>query len=148
MLFDEPAAGQVERLFRDGLDVRVSAVSLGEVVDVLARRGINDEGIEYRLDLFDSAGLTIILADAAEARFAGKTRAHYWDRDFCAVSLADCFVIAAAKMLGARVATSDRSLIAIAAGETVQAIALPDSKGHRPDVTRLSGAASPEESDL
>jgi predicted nucleic acid-binding protein len=62
---------------------------------------------------------------------ASLRRRHY-DRATRELSLADCFLLAAASRLDASIATSDPGVASAAREESLELIALPDSTGRRP----------------
>lgn len=125
----EPAAPLVEReLRRADADVCISTVNYAEVLDQLIRVArLPATDVDAALQLLVAGGMRIIAVDEASGRLAGMLRARHYRRGAAAVSLADCFAIAVAASLGARLATADPALVAVAASEGVDVLRLPGS---------------------
>ncbi len=134
VLIGEPAAAEVEALLRDRDDPpRVSAVNLGEVLDVLARhRGLGVEAISEKLNWLVVGGLEVVAVDGRTGLLAGELHARHYDRAKRAVSMADCVALATASLLRERLATSDPALADVARREGCEVIALADARGQRP----------------
>jgi uncharacterized protein with PIN domain len=127
----EPAADEVETILRDG-DAAMSAVNLGEALDVLERRlGVPNRELRSALGLAIAGGLEVLAVSEAQAWRAAELRARWYAPRQSELSLADCFALAA---VGAddRLATSDRPLADAARGEGLTVLPLPDSQGRRP----------------
>jgi PIN domain nuclease of toxin-antitoxin system len=133
-LIGEPAAREVEALLRDSADApRVSATNLAEILDVLIRhQGWPADDVEEKLGWLMVGGLDVVVLDERIALSAGRIHARHYHRTRRPLSLADCAALATALALGQRLATSDPALIAAAADEGCEAIALLDSRGRRP----------------
>jgi len=133
-LTGEPAAAEVESLLRDRDDPpRISAVNLGEVLDVLVRhKGFSVEEVTEKLAWLAVGGLEVVAVDEPIGLLAGELHARHHDRATRAVSLADCLALATALALGQRLATSDPPLLEMARGEGCEVVALPDARGRRP----------------
>ncbi len=130
---DEAAAAEVEELLRTE-SCRVVAINLAEAVDVCIRRhGLAvDEVRDVVRPLFLAGNVELAVSGEAEAWRAADLRARHYDRRACAVSIADCLVLAHAVSTSAAVATSDPAIAAVARAEAVPVVALPDSSGVRP----------------
>ncbi len=72
-----------------------------------------------------AAGLRVLAGDRALAEQAADLRVAHYDRQGSAVSLADCFAIAAARREGASLVSSDADQlrVAVRVGVTVNPIA-------------------------
>jgi len=62
---------------------------------------------------------------------AGLLRSRHYHRTRCAVSLADCVVVATALAHSASAATSDPHLLDVCHAEGVPVVVLPDTAGQR-----------------
>ncbi len=135
LLRGEPAAPDVAALLRDPSDrVSISAANIAEVIDVLVRlMGRNLEEVVERLDWLGAGGLTVVAVDEGIGRDAGRLHARRYDRKTSPLSLADCLALATARALQTALATSDGPLAAAARHENCDVIALPDSRGRRPE---------------
>ncbi len=130
---DEPARGEVEALLRATAPPAVSAISVAEVIDVLARLDLaSAEEVEERITWLEAGGLRILAVDPAIARLAGRLRALHYHRDRSALSLADCVTVATAVTFGGALATADPALAAVARAEGVELVGLPDTACMRP----------------
>lgn len=128
---DEPAADEVEAIIRAG-DAAISSVNLLEVLDGLLRRyGWSPAETSARVGLLIGERLRVVPADAEIAWRGALLRARYYDRSACALSLADCVLLASARRDDA-VVSSDPALAAVARKEGIDFVALPDSSGRRP----------------
>jgi PIN domain nuclease of toxin-antitoxin system len=128
---EEPAAREVEGVLRRG-DAALVAVNLAEALDVMARihdRPLDELKTSFVPLLEDAA--RVIDADERQAWRAVELRRHYYRRGQSPLSLADCFLLAAA---GARdsIATTDRPLAQAARAEGIKVITLPGPDGRRP----------------
>ena len=133
LIVDEPAAEIVESLLRSG-DAAVSAVNLGEAVDVSCRvHGLDEDAVKTTLEpLIAGRHMSVIGLDDASAFRAAHLRIAHYDRRVCPISIADCFLLAAATGPDDRVATADPSVAAIARAEAISVLPLPDSTGRFP----------------
>ena len=125
---EEGAADEVEVVLRRG-DAAVVAVNLAEAMDVLAR--IHDRSLDELKESFAANVARILDVDERHAWRAVELRRHYYRRGQSALSLGDCFLLAAA---GARdsIATADRAVAQAARAEGIEVIALPGPDGRRP----------------
>jgi predicted nucleic acid-binding protein len=130
----EPAMARVDALIRGGDGIpMISALTVGEIMDVLVRVGsVRVDAWDEALRLLVAGGLVVVPVDEEIGRLAGLLRARHWDRDRRPVSLADCVVLATGMVHREPVATSDAALVAVARAEGHPVIALPDSQGHLP----------------
>ena len=128
----EAAAAEVEALLRRG-DCAVSAVNLAEAIDVSCRvHALELDEVRNVVQTLTLGGqLRVLVTDEGSAWRAAAIRQSYYARKTCELSLADCFLVAAATT-GDEVATSDPPVAATARAERLQVIALPDSAGRRP----------------
>ena len=131
LLLDEPAAEETESLLRSE-DAAVSAVNLAEAVDVV-QRVHGDSPAETRaiLEPITATALRVRAVAEADAWRAAELRSRHYRRRSSELSLADCFLLAAARD-GESIATSDPAVAAAARAEGVDVVALPDSAGRRP----------------
>jgi PIN domain nuclease of toxin-antitoxin system len=134
-LLNEPAKIEVERLLRAQEPVpRLATVNVAEVVDQLVRvRGHTFDDVIERLTWLAVGGLEIVDIGLESGALAGLVRASHYNRRDNDVSMADCFALATALVLEDSIATSDSALATSARAEGVAVVALPDSKGRRPD---------------
>jgi uncharacterized protein with PIN domain len=131
LLTDEPAAGEVEALVRGG-DVAVAAVNLAEALDVAVRRhDASDDDVRSAVEPLLHADIRVVRVEEQHAWRAAELRRRHYDRRSSALSLADCFLLAAAGK-GDRIATSDEPVARAAKAEGIGVAALPDSTGRRP----------------
>lgn len=104
LLDDEPAAGEVEQLIRDGGCV-MSWINVGEVRYAEARRGQADQAdraiamLPAHVDLVDATGPRVMAAARLKSSIA--------------LSYADCFAAATAIEFGVPLATGDAGLLAL-----------------------------------
>lgn len=133
LLVDEPAAAEVDALLR-GSDCAVTAVNLAETLDVGVRvLGRDPEVLSAKLLQLRGSVLGLVEVGEDEAREAARLRwTHDHHRRTAALSLADCLLLAGARLRGAAVATSDPPLAAAARRESLAVVALPGSTGTRP----------------
>lgn len=82
--------------------------------------------------LLASEVLRAVSPTEAEAWQAARIRAEYYDRNECALSLADCFLLAQAVADGDQLATADPPVATVARQLDVDVIGLPDTAGRRP----------------
>ena len=123
LLADEPAAEEVERLLRDE-DARVTVFNLAEAVDVTQRvHGLAADEVRAALEPLLGDVIRVVAQDENAAWRAGEIRMRYYDRRTCPLSLADCFLLAAAAP-DDQVATVDPSLAETARNERIAVIEL------------------------
>jgi uncharacterized protein with PIN domain len=132
LLAEEPAAADTERLLREG-DCGAVVVNLAEAVDVACRvHGLDEEEIRSSLEpLVAASVLAAVEASEAMAWRAAELLARHYARRARPLSLADCFLVAAARD-GDAIATADGPVAHVARAEAIDVIALPDSSGRRP----------------
>ena len=131
LALDEPAAGEVEVILRRG-GSRIVAVNLAEALDQLGRvhghppyrlREVFEPLLAESLDM-------IAITEPLTWRAVELRRLHYRRRT-SELSLADCFVLAAAQPEDA-IVTADRPLARASRAEDMNVIGLPDTRGGRP----------------
>jgi PIN domain nuclease of toxin-antitoxin system len=123
LFLDEPSAGEVERLLRAEA-ARISTVNAAETVDILVRvYGGSPDEVAASLEHLCSTSVEAVPPTLEQAERAGELRARLFERGGRRVSLADCFVLAAAGPAG-RVATGDRLLARLARDEGLEAVLL------------------------
>lgn len=99
-LQDEPAAERIEELFKRNHNLYMSSINLGEVYYILLRKRDRQKAQEDLQSILDS-DIEIIETDwllvkkAAEIKSKGN------------ISYADCFAVAAASQVKARIITGD-----------------------------------------
>ena len=131
LLADEPAAGEVEKLLRERCSV--TTVNLAEALDVLQRGyGVEEDILRTGLDPLLRSRLAVHDSDAEDAWLAGSLRSRYYDRRSCAISVADCLLLAAAQGSSSAVATSDPAVAAVARHEGIGLVPLADRQGVLP----------------
>lgn len=131
-LIDEPAAEEVRALLASG-DALASSVNVAETLDVACRvYGAGEQAMRGAVELLVQSNLLAIGApDLETSERAAELRIAHYARRGRPLSLADCFLLAAAEP-GDRVATADPAVAEVARMEGIAVIALPDSSGHRP----------------
>jgi len=133
LLRGQPAEYEVAELLHHGSCATPSSC-LVEIVDRLIRRwGSSPEQVSEGLGPLIEESLDILRVDSATAWRAGKLRATHYHRKTCALSLADCVLLATAGPED-EIATSDAPLAGIACTLDIGVIALPDSRGRRPRI--------------
>ena len=131
-LGEERAAGEVEELLRRGT-CAISVVNLAEAVDVSVRvHELSLDDVQPVIEmLVRTQHLELVAPSEAVAwRAAALRQAHYRPRA-SEISLADCFLLAAAGP-GDEIATADAPVALVARRENLGVVALPDSRGRRP----------------
>ena len=123
-LIGGPAAPQVRAILRDG-DTAIATANLVEVLDVCERvHGLTiTRTMEILEPLFDGP-LVAISLDFTTARRAAEFHARHYHRSSRPISLADAVLVASAGR-GDTVAMADPDVLAVAAAEGVEALALP-----------------------
>ncbi len=132
LLGDEPAADEVEALLRDRECV-VGVVNLAEAIGVSCRvAGVADTEVRDVLEPMILGGrLAVRTPQSADAWRAAELRCRYYDRKEREISLADCFLLAAATSAD-EIATADPAVAEVARAEGLRILPLPDSRGQRP----------------
>ena len=133
LLLGDAAAPEVAAALT-GRDACISAVTVGEVLDVLVRvhRVPAEDAVETVWRFLDDVAAAVPAA-VEHAERAGRLRARHYHRRDRAVSLADCFVVAVAGEED-EIATSDSAVAHMASVEGRQVLALPTARGRRPRV--------------
>jgi PIN domain nuclease of toxin-antitoxin system len=126
---EEACADEVDDLLRAGASI--TSVNLAEVVDRMARVYVADVGLD--VEALAATRLEVLPLDLALGIRAGDLRGRRYDRRTAAVSLADC--VAAVTAIDRRIplATSDPALASVVRAEGGEVVALPDSRGVRPE---------------
>jgi PIN domain nuclease of toxin-antitoxin system len=128
---DEPAAGEVEELLREG-DCAVTTVNLAELVDQLVRRvGVDADAVNERVEALLDEPIVLRDLDRERAARAGLLRARHYQPKTAEFSLADCISLASLDE-GDRLATAGPPLARVARELGFEVIALADSRGRRP----------------
>ena len=132
LLLDEPSAVEIATAIRDAKSLRISVVNVAEVIDVTRRvHGVSAEDALSAVNRFLDEVARPVVVTREQAERAADIRARYYHRRDRDVSLADCFVIAAAEP-GDTVATADSAVAFVARGEGLDVLALPNARGRRP----------------
>ncbi len=111
----------------------VTAVNFAEARDSLVRSLPEMSDVGAAVDRFVDRGLSILSCDRSLAVRAATLRSEHYRRRGRAVSLADCFAIAAAEDRGVPLVTSDRDQATVARAVGVEVRAIPNSAGLLPD---------------
>jgi PIN domain nuclease of toxin-antitoxin system len=130
-LADEPAREEVE----DVLDEPcvMTTLNLAESLDVLGRvYGIDGGELRQLVGPLVGDAFTVEAPPEPDAWSAARIRSLHYLPTTCELSLADCFLVAAAARLDARVATADPAVAAVARAESLELVPLPDTSGRRP----------------
>ncbi len=119
-----PATPQVRAILREG-NAAVASANLAETLDVSQRlyRLPIARAMEILEPLLEGP-LTVLVLDLEGARRAAAIRANHYHRTSRPLSLADAVLIASAKP-GDRIATADPHVLAVAAEERLEPLALP-----------------------
>jgi PIN domain nuclease of toxin-antitoxin system len=118
LLRAEPGADEVELILRQG-NVSITAVNLAEALDVLVRRdGVPEETVREVLEPLLGTGLDVVAVGERDAWRAASLRSRHYRRREGALSLADCFLLAAGEREEA-IATDDEAVIAVARAEGI-----------------------------
>lgn len=129
----EPGAMEVADLLRSR-ECATPAPCVAEVVDKLVRRhGIAAGDLAERLGPLFEESIVVLAVDSQTAWRAGEIRATHYRRSKCALSLADCVLLAVAGP-NDEIATSDRAVAATAHRLGIGLIPLLNSEGERPSV--------------
>lgn len=127
----EGPADEVEEIVRSR-DCAISTANYFEVADRLQRLSgwSKDETSERFARLFGETVRVLSLDEAIAWRGAGL-RARHYNRKTCALSLADCALLASAGPDDS-IATADPAVAAVARAEGIGLIPLPDSSAQQP----------------
>jgi uncharacterized protein with PIN domain len=132
LLLGEPSAGEIASALGHAESLRISVVNVAEVIDVTRRvHGASAELAAMAVDRFLDEVARPVAATREHAARAADIRVRHYHRRDRDLSLADCFVIAAAEP-GDTVATSDRAVAHVARAEGLDVLALPNARGRRP----------------
>jgi uncharacterized protein with PIN domain len=132
LLLDDPAAGEIASALREAGPLHISVVNVAEALDVIRRvHRVSAEAAVSAVGRFLDEVARSVAATREQAERAADIRARHYHRRDRDVSLADCFVIAAAEP-GDTVATSDRAVAFVARAEGLDVLALPNARGRRP----------------
>lgn len=131
LLAGEPGAKEAARLAPSGA---VTAVNLAEVRDRLVRSTRDAASVVAALERVIGAGLRVLSCDRSLAEAAADLRAAHYERIGSAVSLADCFAIAAALREGAALVSSDADQLRVAAKVGARISPIANSLGTVPRV--------------
>ncbi|MGH2783462.1 MAG: PIN domain-containing protein [Thermoleophilaceae bacterium] len=122
---DEPAAGEVARLLREG-DAAVTSVNYGEALDQLVRgRRIPEPRVLAVFEPLLDGPLSRVDVGFGLVGTAVRLRVAHYHRERCPLSLSDCICLAAAGSSGT-VATANRAMLAVA--ESVGIATIPLSR--------------------
>ncbi len=133
LVVDEPAAEEVEVLLRDG-GCRVVTPNLAEAIDISQRvHNVPAAGVRAAIEPLLVAGvISAAVPHVPEAWRAAELRLEHYDKKTCALSMADCLLLAQAIRDDEEIATADPPLAQAARADGVGIIALPDTQGRRP----------------
>lgn len=120
-LDDEPAAADVESLLARG-DVAMSTVNLAEAAQKKLR--LSSVTLPELRQVVGALPLAVIPYSEGHAWRAAELRERYYHRRRCAVSLADCCLVAVATSVD-RVATADPAVLRMAQAEGIGTVELP-----------------------
>jgi PIN domain nuclease of toxin-antitoxin system len=130
-LADEAAHDEVEELL--GETCVITVLNLAESLDVLGRvYGVSEQDLRHLVGPLVGHAFEFEPTPEEDAWTAASLRRRFYDRTSRDLSMADCFLLAAASRLEASVATADPAVAAVARDESLELIALPDSAGRRP----------------
>lgn len=131
LALDEDAASEVETVVRSN-KVAITAANYFEATDQLVRlSGWSEHDTSERFGLLFDGPVEVKSMGADVAWRGALLRAHYYDRNDCDVSLADCVLLASAGPDDS-IATADPAVAAVARAEEIGLVPLPDSSGKRP----------------
>ena len=123
LLLDEEIAPQVEEIVARE-PTAVTSVNLAEAVDVCCRvRRLQPGDLDAVLVQLLGDPILVLAPGAEDARAAGLIRAAYYRRRGSALSLADCFLLAAPAEDDS-IATADAAILTTAAQIGVAAVSL------------------------
>jgi len=111
----------------------VTAINFAEVRDQASRAYPDEPGAAASVDRFLDRRVTLVVCDESLARRASDLRAGHYRRRSRSVSLAACFVNAAAEGRRIPLVTSDADQAAVARSIGVEVLAIANSAGIVPD---------------
>jgi PIN domain nuclease of toxin-antitoxin system len=126
-------AGAVE-VARAAGSAMVTAVNLADARDQLSRATGDPANVAAALDRAIDVGLRVLVCDRTLAEEAADLRAAHYDRSTAAVSLADCFAIAAALRTGGALLSCDGAQLVVAKKVGVIPHPIANSQGVVPEV--------------
>ncbi|MBM2824234.1 MAG: Ribonuclease VapC [Thermoleophilia bacterium] len=127
----EGPADEVEEIVR-AHDCAMSAANYFEVADRLQRLwGWSKDDTSERFARLFGEPVRVLPFDEATAWHGADIRARHYERNTCALSLADCALLASAGPDDS-IATADPAVAFVARAEGIGLIPLPDSSGQRP----------------
>jgi uncharacterized protein with PIN domain len=131
LLADEPAADEVESIFESS-GAGITTINLAEAIDISERGlGINAAVVRPAITTLRESVLHVVACTEEDAWRAGDLRARRYHRVRAPISIADSFLIAAARP-GDVVASADAGVLTVARAEGVDVIPLLDSTGRKP----------------
>lgn len=131
LALDERAAAEVEKIVRSH-PIAVTATNYLETTERLMRLGgWSPDETSRRMAVLFEGHAEIRRVDADVAWRGALLRARHYDRKTCALSLADCVLLASAGPDDS-IATADPAVAAVARAEDIGLLPLPDSSGQRP----------------
>lgn len=131
LLLDEPPAAEVDSMVRTG-DCAVVSVNLAEVLDhLLRRRSVPPDAIAESVGPLLDEVIEVRPVGTDAAWRASTIRATHYRRKVAELSLADCLLLASAR-IDDEIATSDPVIATVARAEKIALRALPDSDGSAP----------------
>jgi PIN domain nuclease of toxin-antitoxin system len=129
LLEDEAAGVQVADLLRSG-ECAITAVNLAEAVDVVSRRrAVPVDELRAAVGPLTGTALPVVGVDERLGWRAAGLRARYYRRRDDPLSLADCFLLAAATPGSDQIVTADAPIVRAARAEGISVIVLPRSDG-------------------
>jgi predicted nucleic acid-binding protein len=131
LLANEPAADEVDSILTSS-GAGITPINLAEAIDISERvMGIDIAVVRPAITQLRSSVLHVLPSSEDDAWRAGRLRARSYHRTHAAISIADAFLVAAARP-GDSVASGDAGVIAVARSEGLDVIPLPDSTGRMP----------------
>ena len=131
LLADEPAADDVATILESS-GAGITPMNLAEAIDISERLlGIDAEVVRPAITTLRESVLHVVACTEDDAWRAGQLRARRYHRARGPISIADAFLIAAARP-GDAVASADGGVLAVARAVGVDVIPLPDSTGRKP----------------
>lgn len=118
-----PASAQVRALLREG-GAAVASTNLAETLDVSQR--VYGVPIVRAMEVLEPLPLDVVPLDGALAQAAAELRSKHYHRATRPISLADAVLLASALKRGFRIATADPDVLAVAAEEGIETIALAE----------------------
>lgn len=126
ILRGEPGAVAASEAAVDG---SVPAINLAEARDRLLRSMRDRPAVISAFELLLARGLRVLPCDRELAERAADLRAAHYDRRHTAVSIADCFAIAAAHRAEAALISCDEAQLRVAAATGVRVVPIAGADG-------------------